>query len=96
MTATSSNLKSSAKREAALFLVLLLLGLLLLPAAIYLVGQSVFGDYGGGGFGEFYAGIHRDIRSGNGVVWFLVLAPYLIWQVLRLTIGIFRYVSRQQ
>ena len=94
VSATTPDLKTTAKREAALLLGFLLFGLLILPIAIYLVGLGIFGEYGGGGFGDFYAGIHRDIRSGDRVVWFLVFAPYLIWQVLRLTIGVFRYVAR--
>ena len=94
MTTTTPTLGQSAKREAVLFASLLLFGLLLLPAAIYLVGQAIFGDYGGDGVAEFYGGLHRRIRDGDMVVWFLVLSPYLFWQTLRLTVLIFRYLGR--
>ncbi len=90
------SLKDSALREAALFLACLLLGLLFLPIAIYLVGRSVFGDYGGVGFGGFYGDIHSHIRDGDPIVWFLVLSPYLIWQTLRWSWRLFRFVSRTE
>lgn len=72
----------------------LLFGLLVLPIAIYLVGDSVFGDYGGAGFGAFYGEIHRHIRDGDPVVWFLVLSPYLLWQSVRLTFRLFHIAGR--
>lgn len=82
-------------REAALFLGCLLFGLLMLPISIYLVGRSIFGEYGGAGFWAFYGGIHSEIRDGDTVVWFLVLSPYLIWHTLRWTFRLFRRVGRQ-
>lgn len=69
-------------------------GLLLLPAAVYLVGKSVFGEYGGSGFTEFYGTVHSELLSGNLSVWFLVLSPYLIWQLMRFTIRAFRASGR--
>ena len=45
------------KRELLLFLALLLAGVLLLPAAVYFVGQAVFGNFADGGFGAFYRGL---------------------------------------
>lgn len=62
----------------------LFLGLVLLPVAIYLVGQAIFGEYGGAGFGDFYSGLSSRIRGGDAAAWFLVLSPYLGWQTLRL------------
>ena len=69
-------------REAALLTGFLLLGLVLLPVAIYLVGQAIFGDYGG--FSHFSSELSSRIRAGDGAAWFLVLSPYLGWQTLRL------------
>lgn len=71
-------------REAALLTGFLLLGLVLLPVAIYLVGQAIFGDYGGGSFSHFYSELSSRIRAGDVAAWFLVLSPYLGWQTLRL------------
>jgi len=84
-----SQLKSKVLREAALFLGLLFLGMLALPIAIYLVGNQVFGDYGGAGFQDFYGEIHAAIRSGDAVVWFLILSPYLVCQIVRFSFGFF-------
>ena len=90
MTIPTPNFKKSASREAILFALLLLTGLVVLPVAIYTVGQSVFGDYGGTGIADFLKRIYRGILDGHGVIWFLVLSPYLGWQLLRLTIWLFR------
>lgn len=81
-----SSLKKILFRETATLLVLLFAGILLLPLAVYLVGQSVFGEYSGAGFSGFYTQLHHDIRDGHTVVWYLILSPYIIWQLLRLTV----------
>ena len=78
------------KSELAQFLWFALLGLAVLPLAIYLVGGAVFGDYAGNGFGNFYGNLHSDLRQGQPVVWFLLASPYLGWLLLRLTIWAFR------
>ena len=90
MPETGSPLKQIALREAALFLALLFFGLVILPLGIYLVGGQVFGDYGGHGFGDFFRGLNSKIRDGEAVAWFLVLSPYLGWQILRLTAYLWR------
>ena len=80
-------------RELALFAVLFLVGLILLPLTIYLVGQFVFGEYGGGGFGGFHGAMRAELAAGNAAAWFLVLSPYAVWQLLRLTVLGFRYAG---
>ena len=70
--------------EALLLLSLLLAGLTLLPVAVYLVGQAIFGDYPGD-FAAFYGDLSRRLRAPQAAPWFLVLSPYLIWQTTRLT-----------
>lgn len=82
-------------RETALFLMCLFSGVLLLPIAIYLVGQNIFGDYGGAGFAEFYGDLHSQVRNGELVVWFLILSPYLLWQSLRVTFALFRLLGQR-
>ena len=79
-----SALARIVRKEAGLFVGFLFLGLVVMPVAIYLVGQSIFGDYGGHGYGQFFADLSGRIRSGDRVAWFLVLSPYLGWQTLRL------------
>ncbi len=84
------------KREALIVIVLLIAGLSLLPMAIWLVGSSVFGAYGGNGFGGFYADLARRLASGSSVAWFLVLSPLLGIVVLRVTLLAFRLADRQE
>lgn len=74
------------QKEALYLAALLFVGIVLLPAAVYFVGQAVFGAYGGGAYGDFFGMISAKLRSLDGVAWFLVLSPYLLWQCLRLTI----------
>jgi len=83
-----------ASRESLLFLWLLLGGLFVLPIAVYLVGRVLFGEYGGTGFTAFYGMVHSELRAGSLSIWFLVLSPYLIWQLLRLTFRAFRMAGR--
>jgi hypothetical protein len=90
MSAKQNSLRKMATRESALFLLSLLTGLFFLPIVIWLVGKGIFGAYAGGGFWSFYGLLHSELRSGEPVVWFLVLSPYLIWQIFRLTIWAFQ------
>lgn len=94
MGSTPKTFKHSLLREATIFLWLLFTGVVLLPTAIYLVGQNVFDEYGGHGFGEFFSIVSAKIRSGDAVAWFLVLSPYLAISVLRLTAWGWRYSRR--
>lgn len=92
----AKSLKQIAQKEAALFFGLLFCGFVLMPVGIYLVGQEVFGDYGGYGYADFFGTLSAKIRNGETVAWFLVLSPYLAWQTLRLTIFGWRSASRSQ
>jgi len=96
MAKNIETLKKLALRELAIFLGLLFFGLLILPLAIYFVGMAVFGEYGGTGFAAFYGELHGAIREFDPVVSFLVLSPYLIWQLTRLTTWGFRRATRHR
>jgi len=74
------------RKEAAVFAALLFCGLVLLPILVWFVGKVVFGAYGGEGFAEFYGTLSGKIRSFDLAAWFLVLSPWLGWQVVRLTL----------
>lgn len=84
MSEKTSNLSTLLKKEAAVFLILLLIGLVLLPICIWVVGNAVFGAYDGAGYSDFFGTLSGKIRSGNPVAWFLVLSPWIVWQCLRL------------
>ncbi|MEM7432575.1 MAG: hypothetical protein AAF351_11665 [Pseudomonadota bacterium] len=73
------------KREVAVFSLLLFFGLAVMPFAIYFVGQNVFGAFEGAGFGDFFGSISARFRAFDPAAWFLVLSPYLIWQLIRLS-----------
>ena len=96
MTIAVNDPKSRAKKEAILFLAMLLTGLFLLPVLIYIIGRTVFGAYDGGSFATFYGMLHSDFRAGEPTVWFLILSPYLIWMLFRLTLKGFRHGRDQE
>lgn len=94
MTDKSSHLKAVVRKEVGLLAGLLFVGIVLVPVAIFWTGEAIFGPYGGHGYSEFFGAISEKIRSGDAVAWFLVLAPYLIWQCLRLAGFGWRYFGR--
>ena len=87
-------IKKRALNELALALSLVFAGMVLLPLAIYFTGQSIFGEYSGAGFFEFYRRLSGEVRQGRAVVWFLVLSPYLILMLLRFTFWAFLRAKR--
>lgn len=95
MTERQFSMRKAITRETALLLGFLFLGLVLLPVAIYVVGQAIFGDYGGGSYGHFVSELSSRIRGGDIAAWFLVLSPYLGWQTLRLIALGWRSVGRR-
>jgi len=94
MTDAEKSLRQIAIKEGAILAILLFVGFLILPTAIYFVGQAVFGEYETGGFGGFFGSFHGELRALNVAVWFLVLSPYLLWQLSRVTVRAFRYFGR--
>jgi hypothetical protein len=90
MTESRSLFVRVLQRELLTLLLLLLVGVFLLPLAVYLVGTAIFGEYTGSGFGSFYRDIHGNLRAGESVVIFLMASPYLVWQLLRLSLNAFR------
>jgi hypothetical protein len=94
MSESTTHPKSTARKELALFLVLFFTGLVVLPILIYVVGSALFGEYSGSGFSDFYQMLHGELRDGEPVVWFLMLSPYIAWQLLRLTIFGFRRAGK--
>ncbi len=75
----------SIRKEALLLLIVFAAGIMLMPVAIYIIGQMIFGNYGGDGFGGFFSAIARKLVTADGVAWLLVASPYLVLQCLRIT-----------
>lgn len=59
-------------------------GLVLLPPAIFFVGQQVVGEYAPNGelFDLVFA-IWGDLATPSAAAWLLVLSPYIVIQLLR-------------
>jgi len=96
-TENSTNpVRQAATKELGLLVFLLFAGLVLLPVLIYFVGQIVFGDYAGVGYGDFFGGLSAKVRSGEWASWFLILSPYLGWQCLRLMAYGWRLAGRSR
>lgn len=91
-----SALVQALRKETGLLVVFLFLGLVVLPVAIYAVGQGIFGEYGGRGYSQFFGELSGRIRSGDGVAWLLVSSPYLGWQTLRLMLFGWRVTSSRK
>ena len=79
-------MQSATKRELVLAAVLLGLGVLLLPVAVYVVGQTVVGEYSAeGGVVDLAVNVWLEAVRGNPLALVLVLSPYGIVQLLRLS-----------
>ncbi len=75
------------KKELALASTLIAGGLLLLPLAVYWVGQQIVGDYESeAGLWGLVTSIWADFFSLDLSAWLLVLSPYLTIQLVRLAL----------
>jgi len=73
------------RREALLLAAFGGVGLLVLPALVYLVGQELLGEYRpGAGMADFYADLYGQLGAFSIWAWILVLGPWLAVQLLRL------------
>ena len=79
------SIPSALKRELIVAGVLLAIGLLALPVAVYVVGQEIIGDYASeAGLFGLLGRIWSDFLSLQPGAWLLVLSPYAVVQLLRL------------
>ncbi len=93
VSGSGENRSSSAptrwiRRELIIAGILVPMGCLLLPLAIFFTGQSLLGQYSdsGEGIGRLYGDIFRDFASGSPSAIILVLSPWLGLQALRLAL----------
>ena len=88
-----TELKDRLKKETALLVILGFVGLAVLPLCIWFVGQAVFGAYESSGPASFFGALQRELRQGEPAAWFLLLSPWLLWQLGRLTLWGFRQLG---
>lgn len=82
---------SAFKFELVLAATLLCVGLIVLPVAVYWVGQFVVGEYeNDGGILGLLGAIWSDLGRGRIPAWILVLSPYVVIQLLRLAKAVMR------
>lgn len=78
--------RSRLQKELIIAATLLAFGLSALPAAVYWVGRQLIGEYvPGAGLLDLAEDIWSDLLNLDSAAWTLVLAPYLIVQLVRLT-----------
>ena len=94
MTEKPHDKTSILRKEIALFVAMLFVGLVLMPIVIWIVGNAVFGDYGGAGYGDFFSILSGRIRSGDLVAWFLVLSPWFAVQIVRIAVFAWRKAGK--
>lgn len=84
-TATSESAGIDWRRETAIVAGALLVGLVLLPLAIWSVGQAFIGPYeGGDGALALAEKLWLDALALEPTAWLLVLSPYALAQLCRL------------
>ena len=84
-------MRGTVKRELVLAGSLLGVGIFLLPVAVYLVGQTVVGEYpADGGVLALAANIWVEAVRGSPLALVLVLSPYGVVQFLRLSRRLWR------
>jgi hypothetical protein len=73
--------------EVAAAVVCLLIGVALMPGAIFYTGAAALGKYEGASVGHLYSSVFTGIGAGSAAAWVVVLGPYglyLLFKVLRL------------
>jgi len=84
------------RREAVIAAVLFAFGFFILPLAIYWVGRELIGNYstdGSAGALTLAESVWGDLLTFRPAAWVLVLAPYGMVQLLRLTRRVWRGAS---
>lgn len=81
-------------REGALLVAALLLGITLIPVAVYFTGHEVLGDYAGGGLFRFWGDFFLALYRGQLPWWLLALGPYALVMFTRATRAAFRRSAR--
>lgn len=74
---------SPLTRELLWLLACLIVGVTLLPIAVYYTGVRVLGPYTGGGLWSFWGDFFRGLGHGGGPWWLIVAGPYALLLFVR-------------
>jgi hypothetical protein len=85
---------AAVRRELLWILIALVVGVLLLPPLIWLVGSRVFGPYAAGGTRDLVDHFFRGLGQGQKAFWIIALGPYAGILLLRLTGAAMRATRR--
>lgn len=84
-TTNDSAHRRRRKRELVYGGIAVVIGFLILPLAIFMVGTLVLGPYAGGqSLAVFLGDFYRHLGQGALRTWFIALSPYLALWALRL------------
>lgn len=75
-----------APREFVTLGLCLLVGVLLMPTAIWLVGRAVLGPYTNGGLGSLLTNYFTGLAHGSLAFWLVAAGPYALvwcWRLMR-------------
>lgn len=72
------------QRELALALLGLMLGVLFMPALVWVAGTVALGPYANGGFGALLGDFIRGLAEGSLACWLVLAGPYLVLSLVRL------------
>jgi len=78
------------RRELIWIGVALVLGFVVMPPLIWLVGTHVLGPYTPGGIGALWGQFFRGLASGSFAFWYVAIGPYFLLLLLRALIRLFR------
>lgn len=81
---------SRVQRELILLVVGLILGFLLIPLLVWLVGTLMLGPYkgGSGSAGSLLSNLYKGLGEGAPSFWVVVLGPYALIMLARLLFGV--------
>jgi hypothetical protein len=85
-----ADVRTSLRRELILLVGALVLGVLVVPPLLWLLGARALGPYPAGGIGAIVANFFRGLAAGSLAFWVVALAPYLFIIVLRALIAVAR------
>ena len=72
------------RREGLIVAAGVLLGLLVMPLAIWLAGLAALGPYANGGFWALLGDFVRGLAEGSLACWIVLAGPYLFFSLFRL------------